>query len=257
MDLFCPHCTRRVTVSDEKAGQVLSCPLCAKQFMAPALAPVVVAPKPVPIPSAPVETFALGAAPVLPPVSTPSPAVIQLAPFPPPPPLPPGDYTRTCNCTLTGEWLAFVPPACLLLIFLLSFLTWHWISTTSSFILWGLAFSEIQAAFLLYTLLLLLCLPLSVVALLFDKGLIPAPPPLAPLLMFKNLLIGLLLGLAFLLLCFDYIRSHTGAEINPIALAMKLAFQLHFVALLASFLLFWLSWRKKFNLPPPKCDVRW
>ena len=35
MDLFCPHCSRRVTVPDSNAGQVTSCPLCAKQFMTP------------------------------------------------------------------------------------------------------------------------------------------------------------------------------------------------------------------------------
>jgi hypothetical protein len=182
----------------------------------------------------------------------PNPAATSIPSAPVPPP-PPGEYTRTCNCILTGEWLAFVPPACLVLIFLLSFFTWH----TPALSLWGLAFSEVQAIFLLYTLLLLLCLPLSVVIMLFDKGLIPAPPQLAPFLTYKNLFLGLLLGLAFLLLCIDYIHAHTTADLNPIALAMKLAFRLHFVALLASFVLFWLSWRKRFNLPPPKCDARW
>ncbi len=39
MDLFCPHCSRRVTVPDGNAGQVTSCPSCAKQFMTPSLAP--------------------------------------------------------------------------------------------------------------------------------------------------------------------------------------------------------------------------
>jgi len=35
-----------VTVPDDKAGKVMSCPLCTKQFMAPSLAPPAVAPKP-------------------------------------------------------------------------------------------------------------------------------------------------------------------------------------------------------------------
>src|SRR5579862_9366627 len=97
MDLMCPHCQRRVTVTDDKAGQVASCPLCAKQFMAPALPS---APPPVlpPSPSAPAPNTAyqLGPTPV-PPPSVPAFAPTQLEPMPsaPPPPLPPGDYTRT------------------------------------------------------------------------------------------------------------------------------------------------------------------
>ncbi|MSU79110.1 MAG: hypothetical protein EXS16_13600 [Gemmataceae bacterium] len=37
--VFCPHCTRCVTLLNDKSGQVTSCPLCNKQFKAPTLAP--------------------------------------------------------------------------------------------------------------------------------------------------------------------------------------------------------------------------
>ena len=37
MELLCPHCMKRVTVSDDKAGQVLNCPLCNGVFAAPSL----------------------------------------------------------------------------------------------------------------------------------------------------------------------------------------------------------------------------
>src|ERR1051325_4982458 len=134
MDLFCPHCTRRVTVPDDKAGLIVNCPLCMKQFMTPSLVSATPpAPKPPPPPppppssSAPAPTY--GASP--PTVSSdaktepwPAPSPSQPA-APPPPPPPPGDYTRSFALHLRGKWLAFVPLACLVLIFVLTFLPWH------------------------------------------------------------------------------------------------------------------------------------
>ena len=257
MDLFCPHCTRRVTVPDDKAGQVTSCPLCAKQFMAPALAPTPAAPKPPapPVPPAPVETYGMGPSPAPPPTKP------EPVPAAPSPPLPPGEYTRSFAFTLSETWLAFVPTACVVLIFFLSFFTWHNIDSEHKPSLWGLSFVDQkvddvkQGHFLAYTILMLFpILPLTIVALLFDKGF--APPPVLPLMPWKSLLVGLLLGLTFLLLVFDYLDAHLLQRMNPIALPEKFAIRLHFIAMLASFAMFWLHWRKKSNLPPPKCDLR-
>ena len=39
MELLCPHCMKKVTVGDDKAGQVLNCPLCQGVFAAPSLPP--------------------------------------------------------------------------------------------------------------------------------------------------------------------------------------------------------------------------
>ncbi len=39
MELLCPHCRKRLTVSDDKSGQVLNCPLCNGAFAAPSLVP--------------------------------------------------------------------------------------------------------------------------------------------------------------------------------------------------------------------------
>jgi len=97
-------------------------------------------------------------------------------------------------------------------------------------------------------------LPLTIVALVFDLGF--APPPVTPLLPWKSLLVGLLLGLTFLLLMFDYVDAHLFQRINPIALPEKIAIRLHFLAMLASFGMFWLHWRKRRNLPPPKVEIR-
>ncbi len=115
MDLFCPHCSRRVTVPDDKAGLVTSCPLCTKQFMTPSLAPPPSAPTPpAPKPSPALESYDMGPAAAPPPPVSPMPSRSSKpapTPEPPAPPTPPGDYTRTVGFTLRAEWLAFVAPA--------------------------------------------------------------------------------------------------------------------------------------------------
>lgn len=261
MELFCPHCTRRVSVPDDKAGQVMSCPLCAKQFQAPALAPPPIAPTPpVPPPSAPQaeSTYSAGEPPLTPKATPSEPDVAA------PPPVLPGDYTHSIGVCLTDSWLAFVPPACVLLVFILSFFTWHLsvpnlddpLASVPGVSLWGLGFSQWEVKFVVYIIIMFPAGLLTFASLPFDKGWIPAPPPIAPFMPFKNVLVGLLLGLAFLMLCIDYLTAHLGSY-NPIALAFKLAFRLHFFAVLASFGMFWLNWRKKNNLPPPRLDARW
>src|SRR6266446_3895745 len=101
MELLCPHCLIRLTVSDDKSGQVLNCPMCNGVFAAPSLAP---APSRSPAPSPP-------------PVNLPPPVSA--------PPPPPGDYTRKFAFRLRPDILVYVPPVCLLLIFVLSFGSWH------------------------------------------------------------------------------------------------------------------------------------
>ena len=100
---------------------------------------------------------------------------------------------------------------------------------------------------------LLACVPI----LLFDRGWIMTPPQLVPLMPWKNLAQGALLGFCFLLLCFDYAHSHVLEKGSPIAVAMKIAFRLQLVASLAAFGMFWLHWRTRKNLPLPKVDMRW
>src|SRR5262245_47776715 len=107
MDLFCPHCTRRVSVPDDKSGQVMSCPLCGKQFQAPSLAPPPSAPKPPAPPPAPEPTYNAGEPPQqAAPGAAEGPATVET-------PQPMGDYTRSLAVTLKATWLAIVPPVCL------------------------------------------------------------------------------------------------------------------------------------------------
>ncbi len=263
MELFCPHCTRRVSVPDDKAGQVMSCPLCAKQFQAPALAPPPIAPvPPMPAPPSapqPESTYSAGEPPLAPKATPSEPDAAA-----PPPPSLPGDYTHSVGVCLNDSWLAFVPPACVFLVFILSFFSWHLpvpnlddpLASVPALSMWGLGFNQWELKFVAYIIIMIPTSLLTYAALPFDKGWIPAPPPIAPFMPFKNVLVGLLLGLAFLMLCIDYLTAHFGSS-NPIALAFKLAFRLHFFAMLASFGMFWLNWRKKNNLPLPRVDARW
>ncbi|HZZ81999.1 MAG TPA: hypothetical protein VFE62_26100 [Gemmataceae bacterium] len=258
MDLFCPHCAQRVTVPNEKAGQVTACPQCAKPFMTPALAPP-------PVTSAPPPTDSYGMGPPI----APSPPVTDITAGaakpsqstrpsePPPPPPPPGEYTRSYSGRLTGAWLAYVPTGCMIAIFVLSFFPWHYIDP-KGYNLWSLSFTSDGAGqFLAYWILTFLSGFFVVPSMVFDSGLIKAPPQLAPLMTWKNLVAGLFLGLAFLMLCIDYLIQHFADRGNPIAISEKLAIRLHLVAVVASFLMFWLNWRKPENLPAPMMEVRW
>lgn len=257
MDLFCPHCTRRVTVPDDKAGQVLSCPLCAKQFQAPSLAPPPSTPKAPPPPAPTPETkYSAGEPPQKPATGVPEdPATVET-------PQPMGDYARSFAIVFKSAWLAFVPPVCLFLIFILSFFNWHHVDQDHTASLWGMSFISQgqagdvkQAHFLAYTILMLFPTWLLVAA-AFALNKAPLPPQVMVVKGWLDLAAGLFLGLTFLMLCIDYLDAHFVARNNAIALAMKLAIRLHFLAMMASFLMFWLHLRSRRNLPPPRLEVR-
>ncbi len=260
MDLFCPHCTKRVSVPDDKSGQVMSCPLCAKQFMAPSLAPPP-APPPAPPYSAPMTSSpTYESTPASPPFQLPAEVRLQPLssepappPAPPPAPLPPGEYTRMQACCLRAQWLMFVPPGCMVLIlFVLSFFNW---SATKS--LWGLSFnSPVEWQLTTYSVLLILSFLLTLIAAILDT--VPLPPVLVRVVMWKNLFVAMFLGLAFLFLAYDFLHwTLASAPSRSILMAETIALRLHAVAILASFGMFWLHLRKQKNLPPPKLEAHW
>jgi hypothetical protein len=199
------------------------------------------------------------------PAPPPVPAITAAEPAPEPTAAPesvvPGSYSGSLALHLRAAWLVFVPPACLLLLFVLSFFTWHNYGDGHTPGLWSLSFITqegigTQGHFLAYTILMLFPTgPLIVLSVLLDT--VFMPPQLAPYSKWKNLFVGILLGVTFFLLAFDYIHAHFVAAYNPIALAEKLATRLHFLAMLASFGLFWLHARKERNLPAPKVELHW
>jgi hypothetical protein len=267
MELLCPHCFKKVTVPDERAGQVINCPLCTKAFGAPALAPPLVvtatpaAPSPPSqSPSVGAETYGLSAPPPLPPPSPNSvaerPLVAPPPPVPAPPPPPPGEYTRSTQFHLRGEVLTWLIPALLTLVFVLSFFPWHSLPPAS---LWQLAFTERGSSlFLVYLLLtVLLAWPLSVASLLLERGVIPEPPALRPWRPWKFLVVGAVLGVGLVLMGFDYLQQHFYMPENEIAIAMKVAVRLHALALVCCAAEAWLQYRTRRNLPLPRAELRW
>src|SRR5437763_7833793 len=197
MELLCPHCLKRVTVSDDRAGQVLNCPLCSGVFAAPSLpspasrsaAPPPAAPPPAPPPpvspprsESPVPFQMEPVAPPPPPVQ---PSTWTTPPAPPPPPPPVGDYSHQLSMTLRPDVLVCVPAGCIfLIVFVFSFFARHvYVTSDSEWMyfhprnLWQLSFSG-TGLFLAYLLFMMLALPLSVACVIFEKRWLPTPPPL-------------------------------------------------------------------------------
>ncbi len=269
MELLCPHCFKRVTVPDDRAGQVVNCPLCAKAFGAPALSP----PLPVPPiqvtgntePAPPSLAYELAPPPPPPlprppstaitPAPPPRPVVVEPPPPPPPPPLPPGEYTHTVVLRLRPEVLAWLPPVCLGMLFVLSFFPWHLPSVN----LWQLGFTDhgngLFATYVLVT--VFLALPLSVASLSLDLRHISLPPGLRPWVPWKTAVVAAVLLGGLMPLGIDYLGQHFHQTENYIAVAMKLGARVHLLAFLAAVLEVWLQYRRRWNLPLPRMEVRW
>ncbi len=259
MELLCPHCLKKVTVSDDKAGQVLNCPLCQGVFAAPALPPVptrtsaAVSSVPTPFPMQPLE------APSLPPMTSvavgPPPGPI---PAPPPPPRPPADYAHRFAFRLRPDVLVGIAPVCLFLIlFLLSFFGWHAVlDQPDGLSLWALGFSQRGTGlFTAYVLLTFLTFFVAVACALFELRIIPAPVALAVLLPWKSGITLLLLALTFALFAYDY-QQLLFAAVDLMALAEKVAFRLHLIALIAAGLEVWVQSRIARNLPLPRITLK-
>jgi hypothetical protein len=279
MELLCPHCLKKIAFPDDKAGQVLNCPLCQGVFRAPELAPTAYAP---PAPSAPPITGAPQQQPEGPApfsnaaISPPPPAPPPPASPPPKPAPPPGEYTRKFAFRLRPDVLVWIPPPCVLLIFLLSFFTWHTFldmpsaaTITSqiaegkrvrpdpvSFNLWEYGFKERGSGMMgFYAVLIILALPVSVVCLILELGLIPTPPQLTALMPWKSGVTFALLFLTFFLFAYDY-QQGLYETINPIGLGEKIAFRVHLIALVASGLELWVQSRLSRNLPLPRFTIK-
>lgn len=113
-----------------------------------------------------------------------------------------------------------------------------------------------QAHFLAYTILMLFPTWILVIA-AFAINKLPLPPQVGVVKGWLDLAAGFFLGLTFLMLCIDYLDAHFIARANTMTLPLKIAFRLHFLAMLASFAMFWLHLRSRWNLPAPKVEARW
>jgi hypothetical protein len=132
MELMCPNCTKKLTVQEQFAGQLMKCPLCAGTFMVPGLPspPPTPPPAPEPAPVAPASApAAVPTADQAPPavVATPSAPAELTAPEPLPPPAPAGSatgYQKGYAIYFSPKVLQWVAPIGVVLIFVLQFFPW-------------------------------------------------------------------------------------------------------------------------------------
>lgn len=283
MDLVCPSCQKRLTIEDRFAGMVVKCPVCSAMLQAPVIpsrisvaAPAVSAPatpEPIPTPPAaaamPDMTLPLPAAPQLTALNPILDAVppIAISSIPPPPastagaaaPVRPGEYAHRFRRHLRPDVLVWFPPSCLAALFFLSFFNWHYREMIFGFNLWELAFtSNGYAVYTLYTVVLVFfAIPLTGVVFALEMAWIPLPDGLRPYWPWRFPVVGGAVGLPFLFLLGDYVSCHFQVFGNPAAIALKLAFRVHLLAVVCCALQIWLERRKVMNLPLPRIDVKW
>jgi hypothetical protein len=141
MNLLCPNCQKMLTVPEHAAGQQMGCPLCNGKFTVPNAPPPVVSEPPPPPPAPPspqppTETYSLAPEPAFsappkpapPPepafTSTPAPKPASTSTASTPTPSTPGGYTTTVHLTPKEHVLQWVPVACVVVIFFLTFFPW-------------------------------------------------------------------------------------------------------------------------------------
>ncbi len=91
----------------------------------------------------------------------------------------------------------------------------------------------------------------------FEQHWIPLPVGLRPVWRWRSLIVGGAVALPFLFFLGDYVACHFQTFGNPTSIAMKIAFRVHLLAVVASALQFWLEQRKTKNAPLPRLDIRW
>jgi hypothetical protein len=241
----------------------MKCPLCQNTFQAPALPPPV-APSPPPAPGA----YGVANEPPAPAPPQEAPKRKKEAPpappTPPPPPVPTGDYTRTRTVWISPRVMPWLAPACLLVVFLLTFFPWATITATGgaeeSHTAYGMAFglSKSNALTIFFLVMMFLALPLSlaITALRQVPG-FHVPAALAQVWPWRAALVALLafVGLFFLLmqLFVGFLPSDPTLHTTVFT---WLTLLLQALVLVGAVLDFWLEIRGP-SRPTPRIDISW
>lgn len=173
-------------------------------------------------------------------------------------PLTPGEYKHAFILHFNQDFIQWVGPVCLLIVFVLSFFTWSQRTSAGSLSLWSLAFGREgnTAVFAPYVVFLMVGLVLAIVSMLLTRRLISLPEPFKKLRSWRALVVAAVVLGSFLVLFLHWL-NHLATAPNPMTLWYGLALRLHFLAVVALLLEFWLDRRNKKNLPPPKIELRW
>ena len=120
MRVTCPHCSKEVTLPNEKAEQAVACPSCHNIFTAPALMnalPDLPSPPPPPPPPAAAPTST-------PPVRQYTPPTPAAPPLSAPPRSASPGLDPCCRLTISKRVVHWIGPVALILLCVLSFFTW-------------------------------------------------------------------------------------------------------------------------------------
>jgi hypothetical protein len=282
MNLLCPHCQQMVTISDQYAGQVMKCPLCANTFTAPALpgaatAPVAAPPSqaassaspPTP-PAAPAKEDVFGFATPVPPRVEPAPPKPAADTTPPVPgtaaPVLRAGYSHSATIWISPRVVPWITPLALIVIFILLFNTWiDWPGKSDSGQTgWGTGFgANMSVLGLFYVLLLVLTLLLSIASVVLPRLGLALPPVVQQLWPWRSAFVFGFVALSFVFLVlqalvgFGLENATDSSAYNWLhrTFWLRLAVLCHTVALLTSALEFWLVVRK--DRPLPRIDISW
>jgi hypothetical protein len=169
-----------------------------------------------------------------------------------------GEFSKLLRWHIRPDILEWLVPGCVAAIFVLSLFTWYF-RESYALNLWELAFTgRGEATYTFYTIVFMfLALPITAIALILEKGWLPLPDALRPIWPFRALIVGGVIALPFVFFLYDYI----GFQFLPFgvqaAIAMKLAFRVHLLAVVACALQYWLQRRKANNRPLPRITIRW
>jgi hypothetical protein len=262
MEILCPQCQQKLTISDQYAGQMMRCPLCNGTFTAPSLAPPLAAPP---------ATYGMAVEPAAAPLPVPpgpetisyqeSPAVVVQEPTAPPPS--PGEYSKSLRLKISSRILPFLAPISLVLVLLISFFPWAYKFPVSLEEIdsafsnaWSLGFGRNgQVLIGMYLVFYIVTFLLAIPSTLISLGVLPMPPVIKGLGPWRVVVVGGPAVLAFFFLLIQYLTAVFRAD--AMTLWYKLAFRIHFLVVIANLLEFWYLLRAKRNLPEPVLEVRW
>ncbi len=278
MELLCPSCQKKLTVPEQYAGQAMRCPLCQNTFTVPALPSTVAAAEPFagstpPVPAAE-ETYGVASEPrltaaPLPTMSAEIPvsasSVVSSAPASGPPSTPSAGYSRVCAMRFNPRVLQWLPLG-LVLSFLLTFFPWvsgHTITlggtsvSTSGLNAWSIGFGEIKHTLvILFDLFIIFAAVLAIASMLFNLKVIPDVPALRPFLPMRSLIVGTIAGLAWLFLMLQMLIWLFGNGWIPLNFWGWLAWKVTTIAVVGTFLEFWLE-RRGSAKPWPRMSMEW
>lgn len=290
MNLLCPNCQKMLQVAEQYAGQLMKCPLCEGTFTVPVLPSSMAAH----LVGSSIGAGASSSIPATDPPAAPASDLYRLAPAEAPapgtetiskpePPTPPrerpvfhdssaasspptGTYAHVFRMTVKPEVLYWIPPAALVVVFVLLFFPWIDViqQTRESYTGWQTGFGDKYSALgLFYVLLFMVSLLLAGLAIGLPYA--PAdklPASVLPLMPWRSAIVGFAAFLAFVFLGLELVTSFgPERDVSTTTFSyrsswLRLAVFFHLLAIVGAGLELWLTMRRD-KQPNPKIEIMW